>query len=150
MPRCGVRRGRHLTIDPSATASTVSVRNPSDAAYTEQGKLDDAAAALSHVRSGPRPGSVVSRLPARQSGAPAHPQGDVAGGRDGLLEVARLFAAVGRSEPALVTWRSQAALACLRLGDDDEARRLATEELALARALWVRPGRSAQPSAQWD
>lgn len=50
----------------------------------------------------------------------------------------RLFEAVGGRNPALVAWRSQAALAFMRLGDRGEARRLATEELALARA-WGAP-----------
>jgi DNA-binding NarL/FixJ family response regulator len=54
------------------------------------------------------------------------------------LAVGRLFEAVGGQNPALVAWRSQAALALLRLGDGNEARRLATEELALARA-WGAP-----------
>src|SRR5690606_14066145 len=40
--------------------------------------------------------------------------------------------------PAMVAWRSHAALALLQLGDHAEARRLANEELTLARA-WGAP-----------
>jgi DNA-binding CsgD family transcriptional regulator len=65
-------------------------------------------------------------------------RGDIAGGLAKLLEVGRLFEAVGGQNPALVSWRSQVALALLRLGEQDEARRLAAEELALARA-WGAP-----------
>jgi DNA-binding CsgD family transcriptional regulator len=40
--------------------------------------------------------------------------------------------------PAFLAWRSQAALALLRLGEQDEARRLAGEELELSR-IWGAP-----------
>jgi hypothetical protein len=64
--------------------------------------------------------------------------GDVAGGLHELLEVGRLVETVEGHNPALVRWRSHAALACSRLGDQDEACRLAAEELVLARA-WGAP-----------
>ncbi|GAA1277961.1 AAA family ATPase [Streptomyces javensis] len=61
---------------------------------------------------------------------------------DRLPEAAELFRATGRwqlgrgrSNPALMPWRSMAARVHDALGDHEEARRLADEELALAR-LW--------------
>ena len=65
-------------------------------------------------------------------------RGDLAGGLDELFEVGRLFKTVGGRNTALIAWRSQAALALLRLGDREEAHRLATEELALAH-VWGAP-----------
>jgi DNA-binding CsgD family transcriptional regulator len=107
-------------------------------AQMEQGKLDAAAAALTRVRSEARPESAAFVFLHDSRARLRILRGDVAGGRDKLLEVGRLFEAVGGQNPALVTWRSHAAHACMRLGDQDEARRLATEELAFARA-WGAP-----------
>lgn len=45
---------------------------------------------------------------------------------------------LGRANPALVPWRSVAAIACHFLGDQEEAERLSEEELALARR-WGAP-----------
>jgi class 3 adenylate cyclase/DNA-binding CsgD family transcriptional regulator/tetratricopeptide (TPR) repeat protein len=45
----------------------------------------------------------------------------------------RQFEAVGGKNPALVAWRSQAALAHLQLGEQDAARVLAAEEVEVAR-----------------
>ena len=64
--------------------------------------------------------------------------GDLAGGLDELLEAGHRFEALGGRNPAFMAWRSQAALALLRLGDRDEARRLAGEELERART-WGAP-----------
>jgi hypothetical protein len=115
-------------------------------ALMEQGKLDDAAAVLTRAGSERQPdsGSVVFLCDSRARLRIL--RGDLAGGVHELLEVGRLFDAVGGRNPALVAWRSQAALALLQLGEHAEARRLATEELALAHA-WGRPGRSAPPCA---
>ncbi len=55
-----------------------------------------------------------------------------------MLDAGRRFEAVGGRNPAWMPWRSQAALALLELGDRDEARRLAGEELVLAR-VWGAP-----------
>ncbi|WP_413805279.1 AAA family ATPase [Streptomyces sp. OE57] len=64
---------------------------------------------------------------------------------DRLPEAAELFRATGRWQlgrgrinPALMPWRSMAARVHDALGDHEEARRLADEELALAR-LWGAP-----------
>lgn len=50
-----------------------------------------------------------------------------------LLECGRRQLAVPAPNPAVLPWRSEAALAALQLGRDDQARTLADEELALAR-----------------
>ena len=52
---------------------------------------------------------------------------------DDLRECGRRLAAWGADNPAVIAWRSTAALASLALGDRDEARRLAHDEAALAR-----------------
>jgi DNA-binding CsgD family transcriptional regulator len=104
-----------------------------------QGKLSEAAAALARAGWGETlPGSAQayffldSRARLRASG------GDIRGALDDSLEAGRRFEEVGGRSPAFVAWRSQAALALLGLGDSDEARRLAGEELELARA-WGAP-----------
>ena len=106
-------------------------------ALMEQGKLEEAAAALARVES-------VARLRPRSfplSDSRARfrlLRGDLAGGVEELLEAGRRFEAVGGRNPAFLAWRSQAALALLQLGEQDEARRLAAEELELART-WGAP-----------
>ena len=97
-------------------------------ALIEQGKLDDAATALRRAGSEPAPEGARLRIL----------RGDLAGGVEAMLAAGRRFEAVGGRNPALMAWRSQAALALLQRGESSEARRLAAEELALARA-WGAP-----------
>ena len=86
----------------------------------------------------PTPDS-AALLCVRQSRARVHMlRGDLAGGVQEMLAAGRLYAAVGGNNPALLAWRSQAALGLRQLGEQDEARRLAAEELALART-WGAP-----------
>jgi DNA-binding CsgD family transcriptional regulator/tetratricopeptide (TPR) repeat protein len=59
-------------------------------------------------------------------------------GLEEALALGRTVEATGGRNPAFVPWRSHAALACLRLGEAAEARRLAAEELDLARR-WGAP-----------
>jgi DNA-binding CsgD family transcriptional regulator len=65
-------------------------------------------------------------------------RGDLAGGLAELLDAGRRFERVGSRNPAFIAWRSPAALALRQLGQDDDARRLASEELELARG-WGAP-----------
>jgi DNA-binding CsgD family transcriptional regulator len=104
-----------------------------------QGRLSDATAALGRAGWGETvPGSAQayffldSRARLRASG------GDMRGALDDSLAAGRRFEEVGGQNPAFVAWRSQAALAHLGLGNPDAARRLAGEELELARA-WGAP-----------
>lgn len=50
----------------------------------------------------------------------------------------RIYEAIGGRNPGLISWRSRAALAHLRLAEREEARRLADEELARAQ-VWGAP-----------
>jgi DNA-binding CsgD family transcriptional regulator len=65
-------------------------------------------------------------------------QGRIREGLADLLELGRRFQAVGGHNPAIIPWRSDAALALLQLGDRQQARRLAAEEVELARR-WGAP-----------
>jgi DNA-binding CsgD family transcriptional regulator len=108
-------------------------------ALMEQGKLDEAAVALD--RSG-----LGESLPddARLLFLPnirarlRMLKGDLTGGLEDMLDAGRHSEALGHHNPAFVAWRSQAALALLQLGEQDEARRLAAEELMQART-WGAP-----------
>ena len=105
-------------------------------ALMEQGKLEEAAAALARVESLPNSGR---SFPLGDSRARLRLlRGDLAGGTEELLVAGRQFESLGGRNPAYLAWRSQAALALLQLGEQDEARRLAAEELGLARS-WGAP-----------
>jgi len=60
-------------------------------------------------------------------------RGDREGARDDLLQAGRHYERWGVIGPGLSAWRSHAALIQLQLGESDEAMRLASEELELAR-----------------
>ena len=105
-------------------------------ALMEQGRLEDAAAALAHAGSLPES---VRMLYLQDSGARLRIlRGDVAGGAAEMLDAGRRFESVGSRNPALIAWRSSAALGLLQLGETSKARRLAREELELARG-WGAP-----------
>jgi DNA-binding CsgD family transcriptional regulator len=108
-------------------------------ALMEQGKLDEAAAVL--ARTGfdePLPDDArLLFFPAVRARLRML-SGDLAGGLEEMLEAGRRFEAVSSRNPAFIAWRSPAALALRQLGRQDEARRLAAEELELART-WGAP-----------
>jgi DNA-binding CsgD family transcriptional regulator len=104
----------------------------------EQGKLDDAAAVLARTGSAPKPESGSLVFPRDSRARLSILRGDVEGGLAELLEVGGLFEAVEGGNPAMIAWRSNAALAHLHLGNRDEARWLAREDLELARS-WGAP-----------
>jgi DNA-binding CsgD family transcriptional regulator len=108
-------------------------------ALMEQGKLDDAAAAVARAGVGEALPDSARLLYLRDSSARLRIlRGDLAGGLDDMLNAGRRFESVGSRNPAFIAWRSPAALALLQLGQQDEARRLAAEELELART-WGAP-----------
>jgi DNA-binding CsgD family transcriptional regulator/tetratricopeptide (TPR) repeat protein len=108
-------------------------------ALMEQGKLDDAAAALSRAEQGDALATSARLLFLRDSNARLRIlRGDVEGGLADLLDAGRSYDAVGSRNPAFISWRSQAALALLALDRHDEARTLAEEDLELART-WGAP-----------
>lgn len=102
----------------------------------EQGKLDDAAAALASTESLPESARM---LYVRDSDARLRIlRGDLAGGATDRVEACHQYDSVDIRNPALIAWRSPAALALLQLGENEEAARLATEELEFAR-VWGAP-----------
>jgi DNA-binding CsgD family transcriptional regulator len=108
-------------------------------ALMEQGRLDDAAAALARAGVGDSVPETARLLYLSDSSARLRIlRGDFAGGLAELLEAGRRFEAVGSRNPAFIAWRSPSALALLRLDNRDEARRLALEEVEVARA-WGAP-----------
>ena len=115
-------------------------------ALMEQGKLEEAAAALARTEPDQAVAGTALQLYSAYSSARLRVQrGDLAGGVGALLDAGRRYEAVGIRNPALIAWRSPAALALLLLGERHEAERLAGEELELAR-VWGAPGRLARPS----
>jgi DNA-binding CsgD family transcriptional regulator/tetratricopeptide (TPR) repeat protein len=107
-------------------------------AFMEQGRLEDAGAALARVDSGGSADSALLHAYRHKNARLRLLRGDLRGGLEGTLDAGRRFGAIGGRNPALLPWRSQAALALLALGDPDEARRLVTEEVELAR-MWGAP-----------
>jgi DNA-binding CsgD family transcriptional regulator len=108
-------------------------------ALMEQGRLDDATAALATIAFRESQLDSERVLFLRDSSARLRIlRGDPAGGAEQLLEAGRSFDEVGAVNPAFIAWRSPAALALRQLERADEARELATEELAFART-WGAP-----------
>jgi DNA-binding CsgD family transcriptional regulator len=106
-------------------------------ALMEQGRLDEAAAVLARGEES-APGMVRPDIFLDRRARLRLLQGDLAGGLEEMLAAGRRFEAVGGRNPAFMPWRSQAAFALLELGDQEEARQLAGEELELARR-WGAP-----------
>jgi DNA-binding CsgD family transcriptional regulator len=108
-------------------------------ALLEQGKLEEAAAALEQAGWRTLAPESAPLLYLRHAGARLLLlTGDLTGALEETLDAGRRFEAIGGRNPAFMPWRSQAALALLQLGEQGEARRLATEELELAR-IWGAP-----------
>jgi DNA-binding CsgD family transcriptional regulator len=105
----------------------------------EQGKLDDAAATLARAGIGEslRDDARLLFFPDVRARLRML-NGDLAGGLAEMLDTGRRFEAVGSRNPAFMAWRSHAALALFQLGRQNEAGRLAGEELELART-WGAP-----------
>ena len=103
-------------------------------ALMEQGRLDDATAALATIAFRESRLDSERVLFLRDSSARLRIlRGDPAGGAEQLLEAGRGFDDVGSVNPAFIAWRSPAALALLQVGREDEARQLAAEEVEHAR-----------------
>jgi DNA-binding CsgD family transcriptional regulator len=102
----------------------------------EQGKLDEADMLI----------GASGRVPTWEDGTQRafhlsargwlrHLQGDHQRALDDLLEVGRGLHALGVENPAVLPWRSRAAVAAAAAGDRHEASRLAAEEVELARTF---------------
>jgi DNA-binding CsgD family transcriptional regulator len=106
-------------------------------ALMEQGKLDEAAAALEPVGRGePMPEDLATYVLGPSRARLRMLRGDLAGGLEELLNAAGRLERIGGLHRG--PWRPDAALALLQLGEREQARRLAQDELALARA-WGAP-----------
>jgi DNA-binding CsgD family transcriptional regulator len=108
-------------------------------ALMEQGKLDDAAAALARTGIGESLPDDARLLYFPDIRARLRLlRGDLEGGLAKMLDTGRRFESVGTRNPAFIAWRSPAARALHQLGEPDEASRLVREELELART-WGAP-----------
>jgi tetratricopeptide (TPR) repeat protein len=103
-------------------------------ALLEQGKLDDAAAALARAGMGESFPDTARLYYLPESRARLRMlRGDLVVGLEEMLEAGRRFEERGGRNPAFLAWRSQAAFALFQLGRHEEAAPLAGEELELAR-----------------
>ncbi|MFG2794378.1 AAA family ATPase [Streptomyces sp. NPDC048419] len=105
----------------------------------EQGKFDEAAAMLDWIDAPqplPRRGIWIFYLAAQSR--LFHAQGQYPQAFDAALASGECFAAMDGCNPAIIAWRSQAALALHAMGRDTEAQELADDELNLARQ-WGTP-----------
>jgi DNA-binding CsgD family transcriptional regulator len=105
------------------------------AALVEQGELDAAQQALAPMDAECESGTLTAAVLRHARGRMRIAQGATA---DGVADLLAVGAAMTRSLvscPSFLPWRSEAAIAQLALGADDAARRLAVEELDLARAF---------------
>jgi DNA-binding CsgD family transcriptional regulator len=107
-------------------------------ALMEQGKVDEAAAVLARGAYGGDYDTAHAHWFLDSRARVRIVSGDLRQGLEDTFAARRSFEAVGGRNPAFMAWRSQAALALLRLGEQDEACRLVEEELELART-WGAP-----------
>jgi DNA-binding CsgD family transcriptional regulator len=106
-------------------------------ALMEQGKLAEAATALEPVGRGESmPEDLATYVLGPSRARLRMLRGDVAGGLEELLDAAQRLERMGGLHRG--PWRPDAALALLQLGEREQARRLAQDELELARA-WGAP-----------
>src|SRR5215207_8415334 len=101
----------------------------------EQGELDSAQQALAPVDSAAESGSIYGAVLRLARGRLRVQQGRVAEGLEDFLAVGLALTRALITCPSYLPWRSDAALAQLALGEHEPARRLADEELELARAF---------------
>jgi DNA-binding CsgD family transcriptional regulator len=100
-----------------------------------QGELDAAEQALAPLDSEAESGSITASVLRLARGRLRVEQGRVAEGLDDFLAVGARLTSGMVTCPGFLPWRSDAALAHLALGQSEPARRLADEELELARAF---------------
>jgi DNA-binding CsgD family transcriptional regulator len=99
----------------------------------EQHEQDEAEAVLRHVdRQQPAPPPFFAAWRQMAGGRLAASRGEHAVAIEAYLDAGRHQSALGIVNPAVLPWRSEAALAARRLGRHDRAQALVDEELALA------------------
>ena len=104
-------------------------------ALIDQGELAEAERALAPLDAEAEVGSLTAAVLRISRGRLRVEQGRVADGLADFLAVGALATRTFVTCPSYLPWRSEAALAHLALGETDAAKRLAQEELALARAF---------------
>ncbi len=101
----------------------------------DQGELDAAEQALAPLDSEAESGSITASVLRLARGRLRVERGRVAEGLEDFLAVGARLTRGMVTSPSFLPWRSEAALAHLALGQGEPARRLADEELELARAF---------------
>ena len=104
-------------------------------ALTDQGELAAAEEELAAVDSEAERPALNATLLRFARGRLRREQGRIDEGLDDFLGVGAVLVQAHVVSPSFLSWRSEAALAGLALGDRDSAQRLAAEELELARAF---------------
>ena len=104
-------------------------------ALVEQGELQAAEGALAPIEEKAETGSLTAVMLRFARGRLRIAQGRGADGIEDLLAAGSVTTRALVTSPSFLPWRSYAAMAQLAQGDSDAARRLADEELALARAF---------------
>ena len=124
--RCSTTHGIPLGV-PFATALLVE-------ALIERGELDAAEQALRSSGAGDDiPPGPTNNFFVEAKAALLLAQGEARAGLDLMLEFGRRDLLWGAANPLASRWRSRAALALAALGDADEARRMAADDLERAR-----------------
>jgi DNA-binding CsgD family transcriptional regulator len=104
-------------------------------ALVEQGELGAAERALAPLHETSESGSLTAVMLRFARGRLRIAQGGTAEGLEDLLAAGTATTRALVTCPSFLPWRSYAAMAQLALGEDEAARRLTDEELALARAF---------------
>jgi DNA-binding CsgD family transcriptional regulator len=105
------------------------------AALVDRGELETAEAALAPIDHEAEQGTLMTAVLRFSRGRLRAEQGHATAALDDFLAVGAFLTAVHVTCPSYVPWRSEAALTHLALGDPRPARRLADEELGLARTF---------------
>ena len=142
-----LRRGRLSDAEADTRMALAAAELPAPAFYRvlnggilidaliEQGELEAAEVALAPMDAEAEGGSLTAAVLRFGRGRLRVAQGRTAEGLEDLLGVGALLTQALVTCPSFLPWRSEAALGQLMLGAEDEARRLADEELELARAF---------------
>jgi DNA-binding CsgD family transcriptional regulator len=142
-----LRRGDLIAAEADARAALVAADLPAPTLYrvlnggvlvktlVDQGELDAAEQALAPLDSEAESGSITASVLRFARGRLRVEQGRVAEGLEDFLAVGARLTRGMVNCPGFLHWRSDAALAHRALGQGEPARRLADEELELARAF---------------
>jgi DNA-binding CsgD family transcriptional regulator len=142
-----LRRGDLVASEADARTALAAAELPAPTLYrvlnggvlvktlVDQGELDAAEQALASLDSEAESGSITAAVLRLARGRLRVEQGRVAEGLEDFLAVGARLTSGMVTCPGFLPWRSDAALAHLALGKREPARRLADEELELARAF---------------